>query len=62
MCESGVKELNQLLLDTLAAGLGLFRQRPKNEALLSLANTWVADSEADKALNGMRTIDADLWK
>ena len=56
------KSLNQILLDTLAAGLGFFRQRPKNEALLSLANTWVADSEADKALNGMRTIDADLWK
>ncbi len=30
--------------------------------LLSLANTWVADSEADKALDEMRTIDADLWK
>lgn len=56
------KSLNQLLLDTLAAGLGFFRQRPKNEALLSLANTWVADSEADKALDEMRTIDADLWK
>ena len=56
------KSLNQLLLDTLAAGLGFFRQHPKNEALLSLANTWVADSEADKALDEMRTIDADLWK
>ena len=56
------KSLNQLLLDTLAAGLGFFRQHPKNEALQSLANTWVTDSEADKALDEMRTIDADLWK
>lgn len=56
------KSLNQFLLDTLSAGLGFFSRKPRNEPLLSLANTWVSDPEADKALDEMRAIDADLWK
>ena len=56
------KSLNQFLLDTLSAGLGMFRQPRRNEALLSLSGTWVDDPVADKALDEMRTVDEDIWK
>ena len=56
------KSLNQFLLDTLSAGLGMFRQPRRNEALLSLSGTWVDDPAADKALDEMRTVDEDIWK
>ena len=56
------KSLNQFLLDTLSAGLGILRQHRRNESLLSLSNTWVDDPAADKALDEMRTVDGDLWK
>ncbi len=55
------KSLNQVLIDMLATGLGIFRKTPRNEDLLALAHTWVEDPEADKALAEMRTIDEDLW-
>lgn len=55
------KSLNQFLLETLEAGLGFFQQKPKNEALRSLAHTWVEDPDADKAFSEMRTIDEGLW-
>lgn len=56
------KSLNQFLLDTLSAGLGMFRQPRRNEALLSLSGTWVDDPAADKALDEMRTVDEDIRK
>ena len=56
------KSLNQVLVDMLAAGLGIFRQPAKNEELRELAQTWVDDPVADKALAEMRTIDEGLWK
>jgi hypothetical protein len=56
------KSLNQILIETLSAGLGIFRQTPKNEELRALARTWVDDPVADKAFAEMRTIDEDLWK
>ena len=50
------KSLNQFLLETL-----FFQKKPKNEALRSLAHTWVEDPDADKAFSEMRTIDEGLW-
>lgn len=55
------KSLNQFLLETLEAGLGFFQKKPKNEALRSLAHTWVEDPDADKAFSEMRMIDEGLW-
>ena len=56
------KSLNQVSVDMLAAGLGIFRQPAKNEELRALAQTWVDDPDADKAFAEMRTIDEGLWK
>jgi hypothetical protein len=50
------KSLNQVLVDMLAAGLGIFRQPAKNEDLRELAQTWVDDPVADKALAAMRIL------
>ena len=33
-----------------------------NEDLMSLAGTWVADPEAEKVFDEMRTVDAGLWQ
>ena len=55
------KSLNQVLLDALAAGLGVFRNQPRNAELLSLAGTWIEDPEAEKAFAEMRKVDDELW-
>ena len=60
--EKESKSLNQALLDMLSAGLGFFGKHERNEPLVGLAGTWREDTEADKALAEMRTIDEDLWK
>ena len=56
------KSLNQVLLEMLAAGLGVFRHRPRNAELLSLAGSWVEDADTEKALGEMRTVDEEMWK
>lgn len=56
------KSLNQVLLDMLAAGLGVFRHQPRNAELLSLVGSWVEDPDAEKALGEMRTVDEEMWK
>lgn len=56
------KSLNQVLLEMLAAGLGVFRHQPRNAELLALAGTWVEDAATEKALGEMRTVDEEMWK
>ena len=75
--ERSGKTLESLVLAYLESLAGSVRERPArpspaatahgeaktpNEQLLELAGTWVADPEADKALDGMRTIDEDMWR
>lgn len=33
-----------------------------NQELMEIVGTWVDDSETDKTLSEMRTIDAEMWK
>ena len=36
--------------------------RKANDDLKGLAGTWVADPEAERIFDEMRTVDEDLWK
>jgi len=54
--------LNAALVDLLSAGLGLLRQRSRNEELVSLAGSWVEDPDMDKAFADMDRVDEDMWK
>lgn len=56
------KSLNQAILDMLAVGLGYFKRPVRNDVLVKLAGTWVADKESDRAFDEMRTIDEEMWK
>lgn len=56
------KSLNQALLDMLAAGLGYFKRPVRNDSLIELSGTWVADKKADQVFDEMRTIDEEMWK
>ena len=55
------KSLNQVLIEMLSTGLGIFRSQPKNAELLQLAGTWEEDPDAEKAFADMRKVDEDLW-
>ena len=56
------KSLNQILIEVLCAGLGVFKKVPKNPELMELVGSWVENEETEKAFASMRTIDEDLWK
>jgi len=56
------KSLNETVLDTLKAGLGLSGDRVRYADMDDLTGTWVNDPEFDRAIAEMDRVDPELWK
>ena len=54
--------LNQLLLDTLAEGVGVAEDAARYHDLDSLAGTWKPDKTFDKSLESFSKVDPSDWK
>jgi hypothetical protein len=56
------KSLNQVLLEALARGAGLTRERARYRELTDLSGSWKEDPEFDAAIADQRKIDDELWE
>jgi hypothetical protein len=56
------QSLNEVAIEALSRGVAVEIGIMKNHDLDFALGTWVEDSEFDKALDGQRQINPDLWK
>ena len=56
------QSLNEVVLRTLAQGVGLDPDSPPRRDLSGFAGSWVEDPAVDAALEAQREIDPELWR
>ena len=57
------KNLDAVILDALARGLGVELRKPtKKRDLSDIAGSWLIDPETEAVFEEQRRIDPDLWK
>ena len=56
------KSLNRTIIEVIKRGLGFTKEEVHNHDMDDLIDTWVEDSEFDKAIAEMHRIDEELWK
>ncbi|HEY3354616.1 MAG TPA: hypothetical protein VGQ83_15295 [Polyangia bacterium] len=56
------KSLNEVVIETLTAALGLSEESVRYRDLQDIAGTWVRDAQTEAALEEQRRIDPDLWR
>ena len=56
------KSLNEVAIDALARGAGLFGEIRSQRDLGDIAGTWHKDAAFDRALAEQDTIDEEMWR
>lgn len=55
------KSLNEVMVQTLAEGIGFSLEKKRHRDLGDLAGTWREDPEFDRAIADQHRIDDELW-
>lgn len=56
------KSLNEVVIEALAAGVGVSGERSRQRDLHDIAGTWHSDHEFDEAIAAQDTVDRKMWQ